>query len=508
MLVFAYEQGGTTATGLVSLGLLIPTALFAPFAGPLIDRFGASRVLLGAYGVQAAAMTCTAAALLAGAPAAACYVLGAVTAMALAVTHPAHAVVSPGIARTTEQLVALNAVTGWILSVGLAAAPALAGLILGISSPGAVYASGAVCLAAAALLVVPLRALVPPLAREEDASASGALRELEEGARVLARSGPSREVVIVLTATFLMVGAFDVLAVALAVGTLGMGGSGAGYLTAMHGAGAVAGAVLSFALVGRSRLVPVIVGAALLAAFSFLLLGLSTTVAVAFGVAAVSGISRSLLEVTGQTLLQRVTSTAMLARAFAFKEGLAMGAWGVGSAVVPIAAALWGIEGALIATGAIVPIAVLVRLRPLLRVDSSAVVPVVRVALLRSLDIFRGLPVPALEGIAHTARDVTVPAGTVVVCRGDRGESYFVVADGTVDVVRDGRIVRTLGRGEGFGEIALLHDVARTATVTAATPATLVEVDRDAFLVAVTGHAQTRQRAAHAASERLLADLA
>ena len=211
---------------------------------------------------------------------------------------------------------------------------------------------------------------------------------------------------------------------------------------------------------------------------------------------------------TGQTLLQRVTSTAMLARAFAFKEGLAMGAWGVGSALVPIAAAVWGIDGALIATGAIVPVVVLVRLRPLLRVDSAAVVPVVRVALLRSLDIFRALPVPALEGVAHTARDVSVPAGAVIVRRGDPGDSYFVVADGTVEVERDGRVVGVLGRGEGFGEIALLHDVARTATVTASTSAELVEVDRDAFLVAVTGHAQTRQRAEHAASERLLADLA
>ena len=152
-----------------------------------------------------------------------------------------------------------------------------------------------------------------------------------------------------------------------------------------------------------------------------------------------------------------------------------MGAWGIGSALVPIAAAAWGIEGALVATGAIVPLVVLVRLGPLLRVDSAAVVPVVRVALLRCLELFRALPIPALEGIAHTARGVRVPADAVIVRRGDRGESYFVIADGTVEVERDGRVVRTLGRGEGFGEIALLHDVARTATVTSTTSAELVE---------------------------------
>lgn len=60
MLVFAYRHGGATAPGLVSLGLLVPTALFAPVAGPLIDRYGASRVLLGAHAAQAVAMSATA----------------------------------------------------------------------------------------------------------------------------------------------------------------------------------------------------------------------------------------------------------------------------------------------------------------------------------------------------------------------------------------------------------------------------------------------------------------
>jgi MFS family permease len=118
MLVFAYGRGGATSSGVVSLALLVPTALAAPIAGPLIDRYGASRVLLGGYAAQALAMAATAVAMLAGAPALACYLFGAITATLLTVTHPAHAVMSPAIARTTEQLVALNAITGWILSVG------------------------------------------------------------------------------------------------------------------------------------------------------------------------------------------------------------------------------------------------------------------------------------------------------------------------------------------------------------------------------------------------------
>jgi MFS family permease len=501
MLVFAYGQGGATATGLVSLGLLVPTALFAPFAGPMIDRFGASRVLLGAYASQAVAMGATAGALLADAPVGVVYTFGALTAMMLTVTHPAHAVVSPGVARTTEQLVALNAVTGWILSVGLVAAPAIAGVLLEMSTPGAVYAAGSACLVVSVLLVVPLRNLVPPLPR--DAATAGALRQLDEGARALARASAPREVVLVLAATFLMVGAFDVIAVVLAVGSLGIGGSGAGYLTATHGAGAVVGAVASLALVGRSRLVPVLLGAALVAGLAFTVLGIATTLGVAFVVAAVSGVSRSLLEVTGQTLLQRVTSTAMLARVFAFKEGLAMAAWGVGSALVPLAIFLVGTSGALVLTGAIVPVVVLARLRRLVAVDSAVEVPAVTIALLRSLRVFRALPVPALEGVAQAAEELEVAAGTVVIREGEHGDRYFAIADGEVDVLHGREHVARLGRGEGFGEIALLRDGIRTASVVAMTDARFVSVAREPFLVAVTGHGETHARFSEVVAERL-----
>ncbi len=502
MLVYAYSRGGATATGVVSLALLIPTALFAPFAGPLIDRFGATRVLFGAYAAQTVAMGATAASLLSGAPSLVTYTLGALTAMLLVVTHPAHAVASPGIARTAEQLVALNAITGWILSIGLVLAPACAGLILAVSTPGSVYAAGSACLVLAALLVAPIRDLVPPLALDANAPGGGALRQLDEGARALARSRAPREVVIVLGVTFLMVGAFDVLVVVLAVGSLGIGDSGAGYLTAAHGAGAVLGAVASLALVGRARLVPVMLGASLLAAGAFVVLGLEISVVMAFIVAAVTGISRSVLEVSGQTLLQRVTSTELLARVFAFKEGLAMAAWGLGSVSVPIVIALADIRGALFFTGAIVPALVLLRFRPLLAADAAATIPTVTIALLRSLGIFRALPVPALEGVAQNASSVLVPAGETIVRQGEPGDRYYAIADGTVEVLRDDTLVNTLGRGEGFGEIALVHEIPRTATVRTVTETRLFAIEREPFLVALTGHAPTRERVEQVAAER------
>jgi Major Facilitator Superfamily/Cyclic nucleotide-binding domain len=496
ILVFAYGHGGATATGLVSLGLLVPTALAAPLGGPVIDRYGAGRVLVAGYAAQALAMGSTAVSMLAGAPPLVCYVLGAATATVLTVTHPAHAVMSPAIARTTEQLVALNAVTGWILSVGLVAAPALAGLILSVASPGAVYAAGALCLVAAATLVFPLRTLAPPAARSTgDASRLEAVRELGEATRAIVRGGPVTEVMLLLVATFVTVGAFDVLAVTLAVGVLDLGGSGAAYLTALYGLGAVLGTAASFWLAGRERIVPILLPTTCAGGAVFIVLGLAISLGPALAAALLGGVSRGLLEVCAVTLLQRVTPTALLARMLAFKEGLTMAAWGFGSILVPALIALGGNRAALIGIGAIAPLIVLTRLRRLLLVDAAATVPVVAIALLRSMRLFRPLPAYELEAVARAGTDLSVPAGTRVVTEGEYSDVYFAIADGVVEVTCDGRRLRTLSRGEGFGEIGLIRNVQRTATVTAMTDALLLSIERGPFITAVTGHPESLRQA-------------
>ncbi|MGA9277694.1 cyclic nucleotide-binding domain-containing protein, partial [Ilumatobacter sp.] len=266
--------------------------------------------------------------------------------------------------------------------------------------------------------------------------------------------------------------------------------------------GAVLGAVTSLALVGRARLVPVMLAAALVAAGAFVVLGLAISTVLAFIVAAVTGMSRSLMEVSGRTLLQRVTSTELLARVFSFKDGLSMAAWGIGSVSIPIVIAIAGLRGALFFTGAIVPVIILLRFRPLHAVDAAAVIPAVTIALVRSVDIFRALPVTALEGVAQIASEVVVPAGDTIVVQGERGDRYYVIAEGLVEVLEDDVRVNTMGRGDGFGEIALLHEIPRTATVRALSETWLIAIEREPFLVALTGHAPTLASARQVAAER------
>ena len=173
---------------------------------------------------------------------------------------------------------------------------------------------------------------------------------------------------------------------------------------------------------------------------SLLLLGIATSLLAVFVVAAVSGISRSLLEVTGQTLLQRVTPTALLARVFVFKEGLTMAACGLGAVIVPLVILIAGVRGALFVTGAIVPAIVLLRLPPLRRVDAAVAVPVVAIALLRSLQVFRALPVPRRSKASRSRQETTRTGRCRDLSAGLAGDRYYAIADGTVEVIKDGRL--------------------------------------------------------------------
>jgi CRP-like cAMP-binding protein len=95
------------------------------------------------------------------------------------------------------------------------------------------------------------------------------------------------------------------------------------------------------------------------------------------------------------------------------------------------------------------------------------------------------LPLPTLERLAGGLGRRTVPGGTTIILQGDTGTEFFVVLDGTVDVTVDGAPVGRLTAPASFGEIALLHDEPRAATITAVTECRLGVIGRTAFLDAI-----------------------
>ena len=500
MIVYAYDRGGATAAGLVALVQLVPAALFAPFAATLGDRGRAGRVLLWGYIAQALGMGSTAVVLLADGPAPAAYFFAACAATAVTIIRPTQSALLPALARRPHELTAANVVAGWIESLSVLLAPVIAGVLLDVAGPGWVFALMAGVVIVSALLVVPVPGPAPAGARTDH---PGMLGETAEAFQALRSEPEVRALVLLLGVEFVAIGALDVLYAALAIGELGLSDGWAGYLNAAFGLGGVLAIAATAALVGRRRLAPALIGglAVWFAAFSFL--GLRPAIVSAVVFLALAGAGHAVVGVAGHTLLQRLAPGNLLARVFGVLEGLTMAGLAVGSLLAAALVALGGVQLALIGVGALLPLATLLLGRSLRRVDRKADVPIVEIGLLRSLPVFTPLPAPELESIARSLIPLDVPVGAAVISEGEPGDRYYIVADGGLEVTEHGRVVANLGRGDGFGEIALLHHVPRTATCRATSPTHLYALERDDFLAAVTGHPQVADEAHRLAAERM-----
>ncbi len=506
LLVFAYQVGGTPAVGLIGVVQLVPAAVFAPFASLLGDRYRRERVLLAGYLIQALAMGAAAMALLADAPLPAIYTLAALAATSLTLTRPVQGALLPSLARTPEELTAANAAAGWIESVSLFGAPALTGVLLGVSGPGMVFAAAAGILLCSALLAARVGAgHVAPVARIARAAASGVVGDLLGGFRALTRERRPGLLVSLLGAHFVVDGARDVLLVVLAFALLGIGSSGVGFLNTAFGFGAIVGAALTMLLAARRRLTAPLLGGAASWGLALVAMGLFPSRLTAPLLAAIAGAGRPLIDVSGRTLLQRVVADRVLSRVFGVLEGLRMGALALGLALAPALVAIFGERATFVVAGAFLPVLFLVSRRRLAEIDAATTVPEARIALLRSLPIFAPLSAPVIERVAARLIPLDAPAGENIIRQGETGDRFYILAEGEVGVSKDGRRVASLAPGNFFGEIALLRDVPRTATVAARTNVRLYALEREDFLEAVTGHPQS-VAAADAVTEVRLAD--
>src|SRR5439155_12849443 len=398
---------------------LVPATVFAPFAAGLGDRFPPARVLTLAYVLQAAALGATGASLLAGAPTPLSYALAAVATTAVTLTRPTQATLVPAHARAPEELTAANVVSGWIESVSLVAAPALAGVLLSVGSAGLVFAVMAGLSLVGGLVVLPVAG--PP-------AAAGAAPPFQ--AFRLVREEPEARLLLgLLAAESVAIGALDVVYVVLAISLLDLGGSDAGYLNAAFGAGGVAGIVATATLVGRKRLTPALAAGALTWGGAFLVIALDPRLGTAFVLLAVAGAGRIVVDVAGRTLLQRIAPVDLLARVFGLLEGLTMGALAVGSLLTPLLVGLAGGRAAVIGVGAVLPLALLIAAPRLVAIDRRATVPVVELSLLRSLPLFAPLGPPQLESLARELEPVRAAAGEPIVREGEAGDRFYVVAD-------------------------------------------------------------------------------
>jgi MFS family permease len=294
-----------------------------------------------------------------------------------------------------------------------------------------------------------------------------------------------------------------VLLVVLALQLLSSGNAGVGWLNAAIGIGSIVGAFVVAVIASRRKLATGFALGILVSVIPIALVAGVSTLAPALILFGILGAGSVLVEVGGITLLQRSAENEVLGRVFSVLETTILAALAIGSLVAPAIVSWLGPHGALIATGVFVPI-LLVPLWPSLRrIDAETVIAEEPLELLRRIEIFARLSEPVLERLALSATTVSTTTDQVVVALGEVGNHFYVIATGRVAVELEGGATRELGPGDFFGEIALLRDVPRTATVRALEPLRLYAVERDEFLVAVTGHAPTLAAAENIVTSRL-----
>ena len=217
----------------------------------------------------------------------------------------------------------------------------------------------------------------------------------------------------------------------------------------------------------------------------------------------VLGIGNTLTDVSAVTLLQRAAPEEVVGRVFGVLESLLLLTVALGAALAPALVSALGTRGALIAAGVLLPGLVVLASGALRRIDAAAKAPIVEVELLRQVPFFASLPEASIERLARRATDEHVAAGATIVAQDEPGESFYVVRDGAAEVLVGGASTATLGTGGYFGEIALLRNVPRTATVQARTNTDLLVLTRDDFLTAIVGYAPSLASAEAVVARRL-----
>ena len=496
--VFAYQEGGAAAVGLVGLLRFIPSAIASPFSAMLADRYRRERVLLVAELLRTGLVALTVVVLVVDGPFELVVLLSALTAVVNSAEGPAESALLPTLATTPRELTAANVVSSTIESLAIFGGPAIGGVLLAATSTEVVFAATAAAFLLSAFLISRVRVDEKPERRERT---SGVLAEFGAGFVTLAREPGLRVLVLLLSAQTLVAGALNVLIVVTALQLLDLSEGGVGYLNSAVGIGGLIGALISAALIGRRLTTNFLLGI-LLWGIPIALIGLVPEPPPALLFLGLVGLGNTLVDVSAFTLLQRAVPDEVLARVFGAVQALWVGGIGIGAIVAPLLIEALGVRGALIVTGAILPVLTILSHRRLAPLDEVPI-PERELVLLRGIEIFKPLPPPVLESLAGSLAPVRVETAREVFRQGEMGDRFYIVAEGEVEIISDGEVVAVTGPGGYFGEIALLRDVPRTATVRAKGDVELLALEREEFIGAVTGHAASVEAADAVVATRL-----
>ncbi|HET6166283.1 MAG TPA: MFS transporter [Marmoricola sp.] len=494
--VWAYGVGGARAVGIWAAVRLISMAIVSPIAASVTDRLERKKVMVTADLTRAVLVVAATLCLFADTPAAPVFVLATLVSLIGCVFRPAQAALMPSLADTPEQLTAANGASSTFESVGFFLGPALGALLLTVASIETVYLVNAATFVWSMLLVLGVRPHVDAAedgasaggeGSDEDEERPGAFAEMAAGFTTIFGDGNLRLVAVIVCLQTIIAGASAVFGVLLAVEILETGPRGVGYVDGMLGVGAVIGGLVAIARASKHRLAFDMAIGTLLWSLPLLIVAWQPHPVVALAVMALLGLGNPLVDVSFFTIVQRITPDQVLGRVFGAMEGVLIGTMALGSALMPLLVDQFGLRDALSIIAVVVGVPTILLL-PLCRRLDGRLRPPEGLELLRGLPMFAPLGPARLEAIARQLQRVTVPSGEVVIQEGGESDRFYVIEAGAVAVTQAGTLLRREGPGDFFGEIGLLRDVPRTATITTTEDTTMLVLERADFLGALAGN--------------------
>lgn len=469
-LVYAYERGGTREAGVISVLALGVAVVVAPFAAYAGDRFAAHRALAVGFIVQASTMATAAGAIWTG------HHLIAYAAMI--------------------DLVTANVVMSSLSDAGMFVGPLITALVLTAWSPAAVFACFAVTSGVATVMILRARIEDAPMRKREHVALGSLWRQVAGGATTLVRQPTLRVLVVIMSVTALSVGSMDVMVVTVAQQRLG-GDLNVGVLAAAVGLGAVLGSMFSVSFIRRPQLAYFAIGGSLAMSIPLIAVVGADHAGIVLAGATLVGGGQSVVWVVGNVALQRWAPADVVARVFGINESMQMMAMACGAGLFSIIAERSSLQSAAAFVGLLlVAVAGLSTWRFVASgADMRPPAPEVTERL-QADPILAPLDARAIERLAIGAIEIVSPSGATVVAEGDRGDRYYLVVDGRLQVLQTGVEVGRIGPGGSFGEVALLRDVPRSATVVCLDESRLLTIGRDHFIEAVTGHPSSESIAA------------
>lgn len=497
--LYAYRAGGATAVGLAAVARIAPAAVLAPQLALLADRHSRRQVLIWSLLARLVVTTAMAFAVAESASVTLVVGLAAVWAVADVVHKPAQLGLLTATARNPGELAAANALWAMVDNAGFLCAGLLVALMVSTWGLAAAFAG---CVLPLFIGYLALQWVTRDRGLGATVGTSTA-KELAAGLRAIRHDRDLRTTVGLRTADFFTQSILDVLLVVVALGVLSMGEQGAGWLSACWGVGGILGGLLATFLVAGRRLADGVRWGLVLAGVPVVIVGIWPEPGIAVVNLVIVGVGFGLIDAALLTLSQRLVAADVMARVFAVEEVLCVVAMALGSLVASLLVTVLDEQGALVCAGLILPVIAVLRWVRLRRFDSGAEVDAGVFSLLRGVPAFANLPVSNVETLTLRSSTVGLPVGADIITQGRPGDDFFVIGAGQVEVWESGEFRRVEYPGEYFGEIALLRDVPRTATVKAATDVSLVVIARAEFLAAVGAHVRTRTDLEAVADQRL-----